>query len=199
MTEPIQVIPMGEPELPPETVTERALEEIIQGSRVIHERHQGFAKAIARKLLAAEAERDAALAANELDRRNLHGIVSQIEAEITGRMWLIEGRGSYEWDDDKYRQEFGWAVHAIQKKLELLRKITRDLTNSPTKESGVERVRQLEKVETELATARQTIERLSAPVSDAECNVVMFRVDSGHTFGAILDALIAARKDAKKS
>jgi hypothetical protein len=43
------------------------------------------------------------------------------------------------------------------------------------------------------------IERLSAPVSDEECNVVMFRVDSGHTFGAILDALIAARKDARSN
>jgi hypothetical protein len=48
----------------------------------------------------------------------------------------------------------------------------------------------------ELATARQTIERLSAPVSDAECGVVTFRIDSGHTLGAILDALITARKDA---
>jgi hypothetical protein len=57
-------------------------------------------------------------------------------------------------------------------------------------------VARAEKTEAELATARQTIERLSAPVSDAECNVVMFRADSGHTFGAILDALIAARKDA---
>jgi hypothetical protein len=52
MTEPIQVPTMGEPELPPETVTERKLEEIIQGSRVIHARHQGFTKAMARKLLA---------------------------------------------------------------------------------------------------------------------------------------------------
>jgi hypothetical protein len=52
MTEPIQVPTIGEPELPAETVTERALEEIIQGSRVIHARHQGFTKAMARKLLA---------------------------------------------------------------------------------------------------------------------------------------------------
>lgn len=51
MTQPIQVPPMGEPELPAETVTERKLEEIIQGSRVIHARHQGFTKAMARKLL----------------------------------------------------------------------------------------------------------------------------------------------------
>jgi hypothetical protein len=51
VTEPIQVPTIGEPELPAEIVTERKLEEIIQGSRVIHARHQGFAKAIARKLL----------------------------------------------------------------------------------------------------------------------------------------------------
>jgi hypothetical protein len=51
MTEPIQVPTMGEPELSPETVTERKLEEIIQGGRVIHARHQGFTKAMARKLL----------------------------------------------------------------------------------------------------------------------------------------------------
>jgi hypothetical protein len=56
MTEPIQVPTIGEPELPAEIVTERALEEIIQGSRVIHARHQGFTKAMARKLLAVQQE-----------------------------------------------------------------------------------------------------------------------------------------------
>jgi hypothetical protein len=131
VTEPIQVPTIGEPELPPEIVTERALEEIIQGSRVIHARHQGFTKAMARKLLDAEAERDA--------------LKQKFEDE-----------------------EMAWK-HAEE-------------VNG--------------KLEAELATARQTIQRLSAPVSDEECNVVMFRVDSGHTFGAILDALIAARKDA---
>ena len=219
MNEPIAVPSAGEPEWRGE-ITEGKLTLVISGLLIPN---QAFAKAMARKLCeyvqerkewiedaadfkselsiaeeklaAAEAERDAALAANELDRRNLHGIVSQIESEITGKMWLLEGRGSYEWDDDKYRQEFGWAVHAIQEKLELLRKITRDLTNSPTKESGVERVRQLEKVEAELATARQTIERLSAPVSREELE----RPYSGE--GMVADAnrfnaLIAARKDA---
>jgi hypothetical protein len=131
MSEPIQVPTIGEPELPAEIVTERALEEIIQGSRVIHARHQGFTKAMARKLLDAEAERDA--------------LKQKFEDE-----------------------EMAWK-HAEE-------------VNG--------------KLEAELATARQTIQRLSAPVSDEECNVVMFRVDSGHTFGAILDALIAARKDA---
>lgn len=96
------------------------------------------------ELCDAQAKLDEALCANELDRRSLHAVVSSLEAEITGRMWLIEGRGCYEWDDDKYQQEFGWAIHAIQEKLEPLRKIASDLTNSPTRESGVERVRRLE-------------------------------------------------------
>jgi hypothetical protein len=56
VTEPIQVPTIGEPELPAEIVTERKLEEIIQGSRVIHARHQGFTKAMARKLLDVQQE-----------------------------------------------------------------------------------------------------------------------------------------------
>lgn len=78
-----------------------------------------------------------ALAANERDRATLHKIVRQIDDEITGRMWLLEGRGCYEWDDDRYRQEFGWAVNALQAKLEPLRKIAGDLTDSPTTSEAV--------------------------------------------------------------
>lgn len=84
---------------------------------------------------------DDALAANERDRTQLHRVVRAIDDEITGRMWLLEGRGSYEWDDDKYRQEFGWAVKALQAKLEPLRKIASDLANSPTTQAKVDEAR----------------------------------------------------------
>jgi hypothetical protein len=93
--------------------------------------------AIARQL-ELESECDKALAANERDRTKLHQIVCQIDEEITGRMWLIEGRGPYEWDDDKYRQEFGWGIHALQEKLEPLRKIAGDLKDCPTTQAAVE-------------------------------------------------------------
>ena len=148
------------------------------------------------------AERDeAALFANELDRRNLHSIVSGIEAEITGRMWMIEGRGSYEWNDDKYRQEFGWAVKALQEKLEPLRKIASDLKNSPTKESGVERVRRLEACEAERDALKLRVEALERPVSDEEWEEESEQMSLGEVAtskwrfmqrGAI-NALIAAR------
>lgn len=100
---------------------------------------------------------DDALAANELDRRNLHAVVKNIDEEINGRMWLIESRGPYKWDDDRFRKEFGWAVHALQEKLEPLRKIASDLTNSPKQESGVERVRKLEALEQQVARMREAL------------------------------------------
>lgn len=113
-----------------------------------------------------EKERDEALAANELDRRSLHAVVRQIEEEITGRMWLIEGRGPYEWDDDKYRQEFGWAIHALQEKLEPLRKIAGDLKNCPTTEAGVNSVRALEAENAALATRLEGLVREVAKWKD---------------------------------
>jgi hypothetical protein len=92
------------------------------------------------------AERDNAelKCANELDRRSLWAVIRAIDEEITGRMWIIEGRGSYEWDDAQYQKEFGWAIHAIQEKLEPLRKMAHDLTNCPENEKGVNSVRKLE-------------------------------------------------------
>jgi hypothetical protein len=120
MTEPIQVPTIGEPELPAETVTDRKLEEIIQGSRVIHARHQGFTKAMARKLLAVEAERDALKA--EFDDCAKHLI------------FLQPAQSADEWGEPIWR--------LVKPRMDALR--------------------------AELATARQIIARLSAPVSDAE-------------------------------
>ena len=106
-----------------------------------------------------EAEKDAALEANELDRRRLWGIVQGIEEEITGRMWIIEGRGSYEWDDNRYRKEFGWAISALQKKLEPLRKIAHDLADSPKNQKGVDEVRRLETLKDENDNLRKHVEQ----------------------------------------
>ena len=106
---------------------------------------------------------DNALAANELDRISLHRIIREIDEEITGRMWLLEGRGSYEWDDDRYKLEFGWAVHALQEKLEPLRKIAGDLTNSPTKQEDVDVIKRLE---SELRMVDEALARRPA-VADA--------------------------------
>jgi hypothetical protein len=116
---------------------------------------------MAERIAQQEAEIERLREANELDRRSLWGFVKAIDEEITGRMWLIEGRGPYEWDDDKYRQEFGWAVHALQEKLEPLRKIAHDLTNCPETEKGVDSVRKLE----------ATVERLKGLLREWRMNM----------------------------
>jgi hypothetical protein len=50
--------------------------------------------------------------------RDLSGMAAALAAavkECESRRGMAEGRGSYEWDDDEYRKEFGWAIDAIQK------------------------------------------------------------------------------------
>lgn len=54
-----------------------------------------------------------------------HG-VNQIRAAIDGHSWLLEGRGPYEWDDDRYRDEFGDAVKRIEAAMEPLRRVAWD-------------------------------------------------------------------------
>jgi hypothetical protein len=165
VTQPIQVPTIGEPELSPETVTERALEEIIQGSRVIHARHQGFAKAIARKLLAVMAERDA--------------LKAEFDDCVKHLIFLQPAQSVDEWGEPIWR--------CVKPRMDALK--------------------------AELATARQTIERLSAPVTDAArkaaleiCNTYEVTAPRGKSFAnrppvtiaiIIEQALIAARKDAK--
>lgn len=48
------------------------------------------------------------------DRYVVAACLGQINAAIDGRVWLLEGRGPYEWDDDRYREEFGDALKSIR-------------------------------------------------------------------------------------
>jgi hypothetical protein len=32
--------------------------------------------------------------------------------------WATEGRGSYEWDDERYQQEFGYCIDAVKKAID---------------------------------------------------------------------------------
>lgn len=85
-----------------------------------------------RSQLAAANQRIAGLqAVIEADRTRIIDGVNALEKALNGRFWLTEGRGSYEWNDDRYRQEFGDAARAVLKAVEPLRKIGADLTNCP--------------------------------------------------------------------
>ena len=86
-----------------------------------------------RKTLDRESDSKAELQeALESDRINVIEGVNRLTKEIESRAWLATGsRGSYEWDDARYQQEFRDAAEAILKALEPLKKIGADLSNCP--------------------------------------------------------------------
>lgn len=44
-----------------------------------------------------------------------YGPLNRILEEIKSRRWICDGRGPYQYDDDRYRQEAGWAFEEIEK------------------------------------------------------------------------------------
>jgi hypothetical protein len=47
------------------------------------------------------------------DRTGLAAAIDAMVKEAAGRLWVVEGRGSYEWNDDRYRKETGAALRAV--------------------------------------------------------------------------------------
>jgi hypothetical protein len=47
------------------------------------------------------------------DRTGLAEAISRMVKEAAGRMWVTDGRGCYEWDDDRYKEEAGDALRAV--------------------------------------------------------------------------------------
>ena len=56
----------------------------------------------------------------EADRTRIIDAVNGLDLVLNSRFWLTEGRGPYEWNDDRYREEFGDAARAVLKALERL-------------------------------------------------------------------------------
>lgn len=77
-------------------------------------------------------ERDAARRANECDRTEVIIAVNALTDAFARRDWLIRGgRGSYEWDDDRFRDEFRDAMAEFEPHVDRLRKIGADRANCP--------------------------------------------------------------------
>ena len=49
------------------------------------------------------------------DKTGLGAALAAIREEVKGRRWICEGRGPYTYDDDRYRQETGFAFNVIEK------------------------------------------------------------------------------------
>ncbi len=67
--------------------------------------------------------------------------VTAIKKAIDGREWLTEGRGSYEWDDDRWHSEFAAAISEILTALKPLEKVAADWSNCPQKWEDVQKAR----------------------------------------------------------
>jgi hypothetical protein len=47
------------------------------------------------------------------DQTGLAAALQKIRDHVRGHSWLLDGRGSYEWDDDRYREEAGHAMRPV--------------------------------------------------------------------------------------
>lgn len=71
------------------------------------------------------------------DRYVVAHCLGAIERAIDGRVWLLEGRGPYEWDDDRYREEFGDAIKAIREASQPLKIVAWDKSDCTRLEERV--------------------------------------------------------------
>ena len=71
-------------------------------------------------------------AVNERDRSQVAEVFNEIMEAIRRREWLRLGRGSYEYDDDRWRGEFSQAIDEVVAAAEPLRKIAADWSDCPT-------------------------------------------------------------------
>jgi hypothetical protein len=83
----------------------------------------------------------AAQFALEHDRTKVAECVTRLKHTLENYHWLIEGRGSYEWDDDRWHQEFKTACELLQKDLEPMVRIAADWSNCPKKWEDVQAAR----------------------------------------------------------
>ncbi|GJD85428.1 hypothetical protein [Methylobacterium haplocladii] len=117
---------------------------------------------------AALAERDEARRALERDRSTVAVTVNKMRESLRGRAWLLEGgRGPYEWDDDRFREEFSQALDEIAAPLDVLRGIARDWSNCPTDQAEIDLAR-ADRAETEPAALKARIAALEAALDQAE-------------------------------
>ena len=70
-------------------------------------------------------------AMNERDRTTVADGVTAIFEAIRAHEWLRLGRGSYEWDDDRWRDEFSAAIDKIMEAMKPLQRVASDWDGCP--------------------------------------------------------------------
>ena len=78
----------------------------------------------------------------ELERSTVNISVYDIREAMRRRWWLTQGRGSYEYDDDRWKDEFGEAFKDIEAALNPLIKLATDWSDCPTDRKEIQAIRQ---------------------------------------------------------
>ena len=86
----------------------------------------------------------------ERDRTAVARGVRQIRTAITEHEWLRLGRGSYEYDDERWKDEFGDALDAIERAMEPLRLVAANLRDSPIEVEAIAAARAIPQSEADL-------------------------------------------------
>lgn len=101
---------------------------------------------------------EASWEAIEHDRTEICDAVSGLRKVLQEREWLGEGRGPYEWDDDRWHNEFTATAADIREAMEPLVKIAADLTNSPKSHEEVIEARR--NLKAELEASREVMKEM---------------------------------------
>ncbi len=116
--------------------------------------------------------------------------IGRIRAEIGKRRDMTLSRGSYEWDDDEYRKEFGWALDALAGALDKAAKETnyRDLSDSPRTQDEVDAAR---------AASRATTAAPAQPTHEMKRCKKCLRMQRAHVIGAEVCTACTVGRDNK--
>lgn len=146
----------------------------------------------------------------EFDRTTCHNFVKALDQALDGRFWLTEGRGSYSWDDDRYRAEFHDAAVALRAIIDPMRKMAQNLssrlrTTEAVLKARVDLTARAEAAEAALAEERARLDWLetgpaihvSLPYPQHKGNSGMFTVEMGRNrgVGKTLRAAIDAARE----
>jgi hypothetical protein len=99
-------------------------------------------------------ERDEARQALERDRTVVIVACNEFTDAFARRSWLLKGRGPYEWDDDRYRDEFRAAYDEMEAPIKRLQRIGKDWSNCPTDPEEIKAARIDWKARAETAEAK---------------------------------------------
>ena len=78
----------------------------------------------------------------ERERSRVADLVSRLRTALDARQWLLEGRGSFAWDDNDFRKEFAAAVGEVKHVIAQFKPMAADWSDCPTNQKEVEEARQ---------------------------------------------------------